>query len=78
MTTSPSPAAKPAKCPNVTPLILWDANNRMVRSSICPACGGNLAVLSSGKFRTHNPVFKAGDARIAANVQAAEKERWGK
>ena len=74
MTTS-SPAAKPAKCPNVRPLILWGPDNRPLRASICPECGGNLAILSSGKFRTHARVFKVGDPRISANVQAAEKER---
>jgi uncharacterized protein YlaI len=71
-----SPAkAKPAKCPNVRPLQIWDQDNRPLRSSICPECGGNLAILSSGKFRTHNRVFKVGDPRISENVQAAEKAR---
>jgi hypothetical protein len=72
MTTSPSPAAKPGKCPNVTPMGTPDARGHL-RYATCPACGGYLAVLSSGRFRTHNPVFKAGDPRIAQRVADAAK-----
>lgn len=69
MTTSPTPAGK---CPNVIPVGGVDVHGHL-RYSTCPACGGYLAILASGKFRTHKPVFKAGDPRIAERVAEAGK-----
>lgn len=66
MTTTPSPA----KCPNVTPLKVKDQQGRPLRYSVCPVCGGYMAILASGNFRTHKPVFKAGDPRITENTES--------
>lgn len=61
-------AAADGKCPNVTPAARKDANGEDLRYSTCPACGGYLAILASGNFRSHKPVFKPGDPRIAENL----------
>ncbi|QIN94372.1 hypothetical protein SEA_ABBA_43 [Arthrobacter phage Abba] len=50
------------KCENVK------APHPAERYDVCPTCGGYLAVLSSGYFRKHKPVFAPGDPRIAANL----------
>jgi hypothetical protein len=59
------------KCPNVIPMATVDAHGHL-RYSTCRECGGYLSILASGRFRTHKPVFKAGDPRIAERVAAAE------
>lgn len=58
------------KCPNTTPLATADANGQPLRQSICTSCGGNLAILASGRFRVHKPVMKPGNPRIAENIAA--------
>ena len=62
------------KCPNTEPLTRRDRNGQPLRYSTCPDCGGYLAILASGRFRTHNPVMKAGNPRIAENVARAQAE----
>ena len=56
------------KCSNVVPLARRDSEGQYLHYSTCPECGGYLAVLASGNFRTHRRVFNAGDPRIAENV----------
>ncbi len=60
----------PVKCTNVTPLTRKHANGDTRRYATCPECGGYLAVLASGFFRTHKPVMKPGNPRIAENIAA--------
>lgn len=57
------------KCPNTTPLNLTEPNGRPARDGICPECGGFLAILASGRFRTHKRVMQPGNPRIAENVR---------
>lgn len=56
------------KCPNVIPLTRVDAKGQPRRYGTCPVCGGYLALLASGNFRTHKPVMKEGNPRIAENL----------
>ena len=56
------------KCSNVVPLVLKDRDGELLRYSTCTECGGYLAILASGNFRTHRRVFNTGDARIAENI----------
>jgi len=61
------------KCPNVTPMHLTEPNGRPARDGICRECGGNLAILASGRFRAHKRVMQPGNPRIAENVARAER-----
>lgn len=60
-----------AKCPNTQPATTRDSAGRPLHYSTCPECGGYLAILASGRFRTHNPVLKAPNPRIMENVAKA-------
>jgi len=62
------------KCSSVTPVARKDANGQPLRYGTCPECGGYLAILNSGFFRTHKPVMKPGNPRIAENVAKAKAE----
>jgi hypothetical protein len=69
MTSTPA-----SKCSSVTPVARKDAKGQPLRYGTCPECGGYLAILTSGFFRTHKPVMKPGNPRIAANVNAAKAD----
>jgi hypothetical protein len=66
MTTQTTPAGK---CTNVTPVSRIEPNGQPRRYGICPECGGSLAILNSGFFRTHKPVMKPGNPQIAKNIE---------
>ena len=63
---------KSAKCPSVTPVSRKDAKGQPLRYGTCPECGGYLAILNSGFFRSHKPVMKPGNPQIAINVANAK------
>lgn len=64
--------ATTGKCPSVTPISRTDAQGRPLRYGTCPECGGYLAILNSGFFRTHKPVMKPGNPQIAINIENAK------
>lgn len=71
-TTMAAKTSKAAKCPSITPVARKDAKGQPLRYGTCPECGGYLAILNSGFFRTHKPVMKPGNPQIAINVANAK------